>query len=59
MTFNVAVDTSTGHIDILSEMGEEEEDNLNNVRSNPSKPLNNLDNFDRDYLSKQFFELNK
>ena len=59
MTFNVAVDTSTGHIDILSEMGEEEEDNLNNVRSNPSKSLNNLDNFDRDYLSKQFFELNK
>ena len=40
-------------------MDDDEEDNSNNVRSNPSKPISSLDDFDRDYLSKQFFELNK
>jgi hypothetical protein len=58
MTFNVAVDTSTGHIEIISEM-DDDEDNSNNVKSNPSKQISNLDDFDRDYLSKQFFALSK
>ena len=59
MTFNVAVDTSTGHIEIISEMDDDDEDNSSSVKSNPSKSVNNLDDFDRDYLSKQFFALSK
>lgn len=59
MTFNASVDTSTGHIDILSELNDDDEDNSNNVKSNPSKPASNLDVLDREYLAQQFFALNK
>jgi replicative DNA helicase len=59
MTFNVKVDTSTGHIDILGELDEDDEEQSQNVKSTPSKPATNLDQFDRDYLAKQFFALNK
>lgn len=59
MTFNASVDTSTGHIDILSELNDNDEDNSNNVKSNPSKPASNLDVLDREYLAQQFFALNK
>jgi len=59
MTFNVAVDTSTGHIEIIREVDDDDEDNSSSVKSNPSKSVNNLDDFDRDYLSKQFFALSK
>jgi hypothetical protein len=59
MTFNVKVDTSTGHIDILGELDEDDEEQSQNVKSTPSKPVTNLDQFDRDYLAKQFFALNK
>ena len=59
MTFNVKVDTSTGHIDILGELDEDDEEQPQNVKSTFSKPAANLDQFDRDYLAKQFFALNK
>ena len=59
MTFNVKVDTSTGHIDILGELDEDDEEQLQNVKSTFPKPATNLDQFDRDYLAKQFFALNK
>ena len=58
MTFNAKVDTSTGHIDILNEMTEEEED-AQNVRPKQSKTEIGLDNLDKEYLAKQFFALNK
>jgi replicative DNA helicase len=55
MSFNVKVDTSIGHIEILSEMTEEEEE----IEINSTKKISgtNLDNLDREYLAKQFFEL--
>ena len=58
MSFNAKVDTSTGHIDIMGELGEDEEEEMTN--SNPSKSTGfntGLDNFDREHLAKQFFEL--
>tara|TARA_R110000868_G_scaffold20143_3_gene85565 strand:- start:535 stop:1911 length:1377 start_codon:yes stop_codon:yes gene_type:complete len=59
MTFNVKVDTSTGHIDILGELDEDDEEQPQNVKSTFPKSSTNLDQFDKDYLSKQFFALNK
>jgi replicative DNA helicase len=57
MSFNAKVDTSTGHIDVLGEMSEEEEE----MEQRSSKPKSDygtsLDNLDREYLAKQFFEL--
>ena len=58
MTFNAKVDTSTGHIDILNEMTEEEED-AQNVKPKQTKTEIGLDNLDKEYLAKQFFALNK
>ena len=56
MTFNAKVDTSTGHIEILNEMTEEEED----IETKSTKKISgtDFDNLDREYLAKQFFELN-
>jgi len=56
MTFNARVDTSTGHIEILNEMTEEEED----IETKSTKKISgtDFDNLDREYLAKQFFELN-
>ena len=55
MTFNAKVDTSTGHIEILNEMSEEEEE----IETKSTKKIDgtNFDNLDREYLAKQFFEL--
>ena len=61
MSYNAKVDTSNGHIEILNEMSEDEEDEQIKT-SNSSKPAGfstNLDNLDREYLQQQFFNLNK
>lgn len=58
MSFNAKVDTSTGHIDIMGELGEDEEEEMTNNNKSKSTGFNTgLDNFDREHLSKQFFEL--
>jgi hypothetical protein len=47
-------------MEITGELGEDEEEEL--ISNDKVKALNfgsNIDNFDREYLSKQFFELNK
>jgi replicative DNA helicase len=60
MTFNAKIDTSTGHMEITGELGEDEEEELiSNDKVKTSNFGSNIDNFDREYLSKQFFELNK
>jgi replicative DNA helicase len=57
MTFNAKVDTSTGHIEILNELNEDEEE----VQLNANKKVagTDFDNLDKEYLSQQFFALNK
>jgi replicative DNA helicase len=57
MTFNAKVDTSTGHIEILNELNEDEEE----VQINANKKVagTDFDNLDREYLAQQFFALNK
>ena len=58
MTYNAKVDTSTGHIEITSELGEDEEEEMTNNNNSKSTGFSTgLDNFDREHLSKQFFEL--
>ena len=58
MTYNAKVDTSTGHICIMGELGEDEEEEMtNNNKSNTTGFNTSLDNFDKEHLSKQFFEL--
>jgi len=56
MSFNAKVDTSTGHIEILSELTEDEEE----IEMKSTKKINgtNFDNLDREYLAQQFFSLN-
>ena len=56
MTFNAKVDTSTGHIEILNELTEEEEEA--ELKSTKKASDSNFDNLDKEYLAKQFFELN-
>jgi len=55
MTFNAKVDTATGHIEILNEMSEEEEEI--EMKSTKKVAGTDFDNLDREYLAKQFFEL--
>jgi hypothetical protein len=57
MTFNAKVDTSTGHIEILNELSEDEEE----IEMKSTKKISgtDFDNLDREYLAKQFFELSK
>ena len=60
MSYNAKVDTSNGHIEILNEMSEDEED-AQIKQSNSSKSAGfstSLDNLDREYLQQQFFALN-
>jgi hypothetical protein len=57
MSFNAKVDTSNGHIEILNEMSEDEEDTQ--IKSSPKPNSIGLDNLDREYLQQQFFTLNK
>jgi hypothetical protein len=58
MTYNAKVDTSTGHIEITNELGEDEEEEMTNNNNSKSTGFSTgLDNFDREHLSKQFFEL--
>ena len=54
LTFNAKVDTATGHIEILNEMTEDEEETMT-ARSKPD--TNGLDSLDREYLAQQFFAL--
>ena len=54
MSFNAKVDTATGHIEILNEMSEEEEE-TSIAKSKPDS--NGLDSLDREYLAQQFFSL--
>ena len=54
LTFNAKVDTGTGHIEILNEMTEDEEETMT-TRSKPD--TNGLDSLDREYLAQQFFAL--
>jgi hypothetical protein len=54
MTFNAKVDTATGHIEILNEMSEDEEETVT-AKSKPDGV--GLESLDREYLAKQFFEL--
>jgi replicative DNA helicase len=57
ITYNSGIDTSTGHIKILSEMSEEEDEIM--TKNNGSNKINdNFDNFDRQMLAEQFFQLN-
>jgi replicative DNA helicase len=60
MSYNAKVDTSNGHIEILNEMSEDEEDaQIKSSNSSKSAGFNtNLDNLDREYLQQQFFALN-
>jgi replicative DNA helicase len=55
MTFNAKVDTATGHIEILNEMSEDEEETIT-AKSKPDGV--GLDSLDREYLAQQFFALN-
>ena len=55
MTFNAKVDTSTGHIEILNELTEDEEEEQK--QSTKKISGTDFDNLDREYLAKQFFEL--
>lgn len=56
MTFNAKVDTSTGHIEILNELTEEEEEM--EMKSTKKIEGTDFDNLDREHLAKQFFALN-
>jgi replicative DNA helicase len=58
MSFNAAVNTATGHIEILNEISEEEEEQM--VKNNKSNSKSNgvVDDLDREYLAQQFFKLN-
>jgi replicative DNA helicase len=58
LTFNAKVDTSTGHIEFLNQLSEDDEDDL--VQSSkPNKMSGDFDNLDKEYLAQQFFSLNK
>lgn len=57
LTYNVQIDTSTGHIEILSEMTEEE-DEIMTKNNSSNKMANDFDDFDREILAKQFLNLN-
>ena len=54
MSFNAKVDTATGHIEILNEMSEDEEETVT-TRSKPDGV--GLDSLDKEYLAQQFFAL--
>jgi hypothetical protein len=58
MSFNARVNTSTGHIEILNEISEEEEEEMVKSNKSNSKFTGNIDNLDREYLAQQFFTLN-
>jgi len=57
MTFNSQIDTSTGHIKFLNELDEEEEEEMAKQDKKPTKFNSGIDDFDREFLQKQFFEL--
>jgi len=59
MSYYAKVNTSNGHIEILSEMSEEEDAQIQQSNSSKSSGFTaNLDNLDREYLQQQFFALN-
>jgi replicative DNA helicase len=58
MSFNADVDTSTGHISILNEISEEEEEQMAKSNRSNSKSNGVVDDLDREYLAQQFFKLN-
>ena len=58
MSFNAKVDTATGHIEILNEMSEDEEDAQIKQSKKSTTNTIGLDSLDREYLQQQFFALN-
>lgn len=59
MTFNVLVDTATGHLEV-SERNEDDEEETNQSHTNSTKPVfnNTVDFVDKKELRNKFFELN-
>jgi len=57
LTFNAKVDTSTGHIEFLNQLNDDDDDDMPSNKSN--KVATNFDDLDREYLAQQFFSLNK
>jgi replicative DNA helicase len=58
MSFNARVDTATGHIEILNEISEEEEEQISKSNRSSSKFPGSIDELDKEYLAQQFFTLN-
>ena len=58
MSFNARVDTATGHIEILNEISEEEEEQISKSNRSSSKFSGDIDELDKEYLAQQFFSLN-
>jgi len=57
LTFNAKVDTSTGHIEFLNQLNDDDDDDIPSNKSN--KVTTNFDDLDREYLAQQFFSLNR
>ena len=57
LTFNAKVDTSTGHIEFLNQLNDDDDDDM--PSSKPNKMSGNFDDLDKEYLAQQFFSLNK
>jgi len=58
MSFNARVDTATGHIEILNEISEDEEEQMSKSNRSSSKFSGDIDELDKEYLAQQFFSLN-
>ncbi len=58
MTFNAKVDTSNGHIEILNELSEDEEESYSPKSTTQNKTYGDLDKLDREVLQTRFDELN-
>ena len=57
LTFNAKVDTSTGHIEFLSQLNDDDDDDI--PSSKPNKMSGDFDDLDKEYLAQQFFSLSK
>jgi hypothetical protein len=55
LTFNAKVDTSTGHIEFLSQLHDDDDDDM--PSSKPNKMSGDFDDLDKEYLAQQFFSL--
>jgi len=57
LTFNAKVDTSTGHIEFLNQLNDDDDDDI--PSSKPNKMSGDFDDLDKEYLAQQFFSLSK